>query len=126
MIGKLHSLASTALLLGGLSMVALGTSAVSAAEMASRNEISAAVSDKTLQGSMLSDTFSEFYAADGSIKGDGYGGKWTVTDEGMCFSYDGGPASCWGVELNGPALTLYKDGVVDGTGILVDGNPNNF
>lgn len=96
------------------------------AAMASGEEIKAAVSDKTLQGSMLKDTFAEYYAPDGSIRGKNYTGKWRATEDAMCFQYGDKPEGCWQIELNGPALTLFKDGKVDGNGILVDGNPNNF
>ena len=115
-----------ALVMGGLMLATVSTAPAQAADLASKAEISAAVEGKTFQGSMLQDAFVEYYGEDGSIKGDGYGGAWTVKEEGMCFSYDGGPEACWGVAINGPALTLYKDGKVDGVGILIDGNPNKF
>lgn len=98
----------------------------SAAEMSSKAEIMAAVSDKTYQGSMLEDSFVEYYAPDGSISGKDYSGKWRVEEGKMCFAYNNNAETCWGIVINGPAMTLYKDGEVDGNGILIDGNPNNF
>ena len=112
----------------GLAAVALMTPSVAAnaGEMAKADEIAAAVSGKSLQGSMLKDAFVEYYHPDGTIKGRNYTGKWRVTDKAMCFQYGDNPESCWALEINGPAVTLYKDGKVDGNGILIDGNPNNF
>ena len=97
-----------------------------AAEMPSKAEIEAAVSDKTYQGSMLSDAFTEYYAPDGSIRGKDYDGKWRAADGKMCFQYGSNPERCFGVTLEGPAMTMYKDGKLDGNGILVDGNPHKF
>ncbi len=98
----------------------------SAAETAKQAAIVAAVSGKSLQGSMLKDTFVEYYAPDGTIKGKGYSGKWRVSGDTMCFKYGDKPEGRWQLEINGPALTFYKDGKVDGAGILVEGNPHNF
>lgn len=97
-----------------------------AGEMARGETIAGAVGGKTFQGSMLDDAFVEFYAADGTIKGANYSGKWRVTETSMCFQYGDKPETCWDLEINGPAVTLYKDGAVDGAGILIDGNPNGF
>lgn len=97
-----------------------------AGELAKGDQISDTVSGKTYQGSMLKDSFVEYYDADGTIRGGDYKGTWRVTENAMCFTYGDNPEKCWGLEINGPAVTLYKDGKVDGTGILIDGNPNNF
>nr|WP_317054802.1 hypothetical protein [Roseovarius sp. W115] len=84
------------------------------------------MSDRTYLGGMLTGTFSEYYAADGTIKGDGYGGKWRAADNSMCFQYGTDPESCWQLKINGEAVTLFKDGKVDGSGVVVEGNPNNY
>jgi hypothetical protein len=97
-----------------------------AAEMSTKAEITAAVSDKTYQGSMLKDAFAEYYAPDGTIKGKNYSGKWRATDGTMCFQYGDKPEKCWDVRIEGPSMTMYRDGKVDGNGMLVDGNPNKF
>ena len=109
-----------------LAAVLVAPVVVSAGQMATDAQIVEAVSGKSLQGSMLKDTFAEYYAPDGSIKGKGNTGKWRVSNNAMCFQYGDKPEGCWQLELNGPALTLYKDGKVDGNGILVEGNPHNF
>lgn len=96
------------------------------ADMASGEEIEEAISGMTLQGSMTETGFVEYYAEDGTISGDGYNGQWRVVGDEACFVYKDTPESCWKIEVNGPALTLYKDGGVDGVGMLIEGNPNEF
>ncbi|MTI44224.1 hypothetical protein JM93_04103 [Roseibium hamelinense] len=104
---------------------ALSTGAF-AAELASGEAITAAISGKTVQGSMSdSGAYTEFYAADGTIRGNGYTGTWTVSDDEMCFAYGEEP-SCWGVVLDGTSVSWIKDGKTGGTGTIVDGNPNGF
>jgi len=114
---------------GGGSLIALallGAPALGTAQELSAQDIAAAVGDRTYQGSMTADAFAEYYAADGVIRGDGYTGQWRAMDDALCFQYDEAEESCWDVVINGPAMTLYKDGEVDGSGMLVDGNPNGF
>lgn len=91
-------------------------------------DVSAAVSDRTYQGSMsvAGSGFAEYYAPDGSIRADGYSGKWRVEDGAMCFQYGEKPESCFDVRFNGPSMEMYKDGEIDGNGMLIEGNPNNF
>ena len=113
---------STALILGA----ALAASSASAGSFASKDEIQSAMSDHTYQGGMLSGAFTEYYAPDGTIKGDGYSGAWEATDNGMCFQYGTDPQNCWDLKIDGAAVTLYKDGKVDGAGVVVKGNPNEF
>ncbi|MEZ5755769.1 MAG: hypothetical protein R3D90_13740 [Paracoccaceae bacterium] len=97
-----------------------------AQDLATGDAITAAIADKTVQGSMVdSGAYTEFYAADGTIRGDGYTGTWSVEGDQMCFNYGEG-ASCWSVRLNGDSVTWMKDGKEDGTGTLIAGNPNNF
>jgi len=48
---------------------------------------------------------------------------WRAEPGTPCFAYEGAEEQCWGVLINGPAMTLLKDGEVDGSGMLVDGNP---
>ena len=89
-------------------------------------EIAAAVSGNTVQGSMsASGTYSEFYAVDGSINGQGYTGTWTVEGDTMCFDYGEGK-DCWNARIEGEAVTWVQNGVDGGTGTIVAGNPNNF
>lgn len=99
---------------------------VTAAEFASKQDIQNAMSDHTYQGGMLSGAFTEYYAPDGTIKGDGYTGNWKATDNGMCFQYGTDPENCWDLKIEGAAVTLFKDGKVDGSGVVVKGNTNNY
>lgn len=94
--------------------------------LATGAEITAAISGNTVQGSMTdSGAYTEFYAADGAIKGKGYSGVWTVEGDAMCFDYGEGK-DCWGVRIDGEAVAWVKDGKDGGTGAIVAGNPNNF
>ncbi|MEM1005052.1 MAG: hypothetical protein AAF496_04635 [Pseudomonadota bacterium] len=108
-----------------LATIIAASSAV-AEPFASKDEIQQVMSDHTYQGGMLSGAFTEYYAADGTIKGDGYTGVWTATDNGMCFQYGTDPKNCWDLKIDGAAVTLYKDGKVDGAGVVVPGNPNEY
>ncbi len=97
-----------------------------AAQELTAEQIAAAVGDRTYQGSMTADAFAEYYAADGTIRGDGYTGIWRAEPDALCFTYGDAAEECWNVLINGPAMTLLKDGEVDGSGMLVDGNPLGF
>ena len=92
------------------------------------SELTAAVSDHTYQGSMSAggSGFAEYYAADGSIVADGYSGKWRVEDGMMCFQYGDNDERCFAVTLDGPSMVMLKDGEIDGNGMLIPGNVNNF
>lgn len=99
-----------------------------AADKPTAAELTNAVSDHTYQGSMsaANSGFAEYYAPDGTIHADGYSGKWRVEDGLMCFQYGDKPERCFGVELHGPSLTMFKDGKIDGNGMLIPGNPSKF
>jgi hypothetical protein len=100
--------------------------AAHAETIATGQEIAAAVSGNTIQGSMSSSgAYTEFYRADGTIKGQDYTGTWTVEGDAMCFDYGEGK-DCWNVRIEGEAVTWVQDGVDGGTGTIVAGNPNNF
>ena len=100
----------------------------SASEAPTAAELTAAVSDHTYQGSMSTagSTFAEYYAPDGSIRAKGYSGNWRVEDGVMCFQYGSDPERCFEVRLHGPSMEMYKDGELDGNGMLISGNPNEF
>jgi hypothetical protein len=100
--------------------------AAHAQDLATGAEITAAISGNTVQGSMTaSGAYTEFYAADGAIKGKDYSGTWSVEGDTMCFNYGEAP-DCWNVRIQGEAVTWVKDGVDGGTGTVVAGNPNAF
>ncbi len=97
-------------------------------DVPSADEVNAAVSDHTYQGSMsvAGSGFAEYYAPDGSIRAEGYSGAWRAEDGAMCFQYGAKPESCFEVRFNGPSMEMYKDGELDGNGMLIQGNPNDF
>ncbi|MFO1091602.1 MAG: hypothetical protein U1E46_18660 [Hyphomicrobiales bacterium] len=98
-----------------------------AAETATGDQIKSAISGNTVQGSMVATgVYSEFYDADGTIRGKDYKGKWRVDGDRMCFAYGTDPEACWNVRLDGTTVTWVKDGKDDGTGTIVTGNPNGF
>ena len=89
-------------------------------------EIAKAVSDHTYQGSMTKDAFVEYYSPDGSIRGKNYSGKWRTMNNAMCFQYGSKPETCWDVIIQDTSMTMLKDGVVDGNGMLIKGNFFDF
>lgn len=99
-----------------------------AGETPTADEITAAVSDHTYQGSMNvgGSGFTEYYAADGTIRAGGYSGQWRSEDGIMCFQYGEKPETCFEVRFNGPSMEMYKDGALDGNGMLIEGNPQSF
>ncbi|TVQ51959.1 MAG: hypothetical protein EA355_16060 [Rhodobacteraceae bacterium] len=80
----------------------------------------------TVSGSMR-DTgrFEEFFAPDGTIRGRGYSGRWSIAGDRLCLDYGDGP-SCWRVEAEGDAVRWLENGGVAGTGRVTPGNPNGF
>ncbi|MDX1402634.1 MAG: hypothetical protein R3245_11985, partial [Kiloniellales bacterium] len=95
--------------------------------LASGSEISKAISGNTVQGTMVdSSSYTEFYATDGTIKGDGYSGVWRIRGNTMCFDYGEDPEACWHVSIDGDQVFWIKGGLADGYGTIVSGNPNNF
>lgn len=126
---KSHLIPKSAFTATGLFVALLaGATAGWAQTPPSANEIASAVSDHTYQGSMSAagSGFAEYYAADGTIRAKGYSGKWRAEDGKMCFQYGDKPERCFGILLNGPSMEMLKDGKIDGNGMLLPGNPNNF
>ena len=116
------------LLAGTVIGLVAGPMPVFADDAPTADEISAAVSDHTYQGSMsvAGSGFAEYYAADGAILADGYEGMWRTEDGNMCFQYGDKPETCFEVRFNGPSMEMYKDGALDGNGMLIEGNVNDF
>jgi hypothetical protein len=98
-----------------------------AQDLATGDAIKAAVSGNTIQGSMTSSgPYAEFYAEDGTVKGDGYTAVWAIVGDTMCWTYEGAEQDCWGVKIAADQVTWIKDGAEGGTGTIVAGNANNF
>ena len=96
-------------------------------DVATGDAIKMAVSGNTIQGNMTSSgPYAEFYAEDGTIKGDGYTASWSIEGDAMCFTYEGAAPDCWAVRINADQVTWIKDGADGGTGTIVAGNANNF
>jgi hypothetical protein len=114
--------------LAGAAIVALMLcGAAQAADQLSGEQIRAAVSGNTVQGTMEdSGAYAEFYQPDGLIKGDGYTGMWGIEGDAMCFQYGDDPKACWQVVKDGDMIQWLKDGKIEGTGTVAPGNPNNF
>ncbi len=91
------------------------------------DQIQQQIGGNTVQGSMADGSrYTEFYAADGIIRGSGYTGNWRINNNQMCFKYGEDPENCWSVELEGDQVFWISGGKKEGTGTLVTGNPNNF
>ena len=98
-----------------------------AQDLASADAIRAAIAGNTVQGSMTtSGAYTEFYAADGVIKGKDYTGTWRLDADKMCFAYGTDPATCFGVKLAGDQVTWVGTSGDQGTGTILPGNPNNW
>jgi hypothetical protein len=118
-------------LLCGLWSAALVALAVAgpaaAADKLSGAQIKETVAGNTVQGKMEgTGPYAEFYDKDGTIKGEGYVGAWTIQGDTMCFQYGSDPKACYGVAKDGGGIQWIKDGKVDGTGTVVPGNPNKY
>ena len=94
---------------------------------ATGDQIRAAIAGNTVQGSMTaSGAYTEFYAADGAIKGKDYVGTWTIQGDTMCFAYGTDPATCFGVRVTGDQVTWTGATGDEGTGTILPGNPNTW
>jgi hypothetical protein len=98
-----------------------------AADQLSGVQIKQTVAGNTVQGSMEgTGAYAEFYQQDGTIKGEGYSGVWSIEGDEMCFQYGSDPKTCFDVVRDGDAIQWIKDGKVEGTGTLAPGNPLNY
>ena len=124
---RIFGLQAITLIFALIASAALTSMSASAGGGPTADEIRAAVSDHTYQGSMSEggSGFAEYYAPDGTIRGDGYTGNWSVRDGVMCFNYGEGDR-CFEVTIDGPSMVMYKDGEIDGNGMLIEGNPLDF
>jgi hypothetical protein len=107
--------------------VASASLPLAAQDLASGSEISGAISGNTVQGSMsAAGAYSEFYAADGTIRATGYTGTWAVVNDTMCFKYGDAAPDCWNVAIEGSDVTWVQNGAEGGGGTITPGNPNNY
>lgn len=105
----------------------LASAPAPAADKLDGEQIRAAVSGNTVQGTMEgTGAYAEFYQNDGVIRGDGYTGVWAIEGDAMCFQYGSDPKSCFEVVKDGELIQWLKDGKIEGTGTLAPANPNNY
>jgi hypothetical protein len=98
-----------------------------AQDLASGEDILAAISGNTVEGSMAaSGSYAEYYEGGGQIMGKGFAGSWMISGDQMCFAYGPDPASCWNARIEGDQVTWINAGVEEGTGTIRKGNPNGF
>ena len=116
---RLAAVAFTAVLTAGSALAETAT--------LSGDEIRDTVSGYTIEGSMTeTGRYSEFYAENGTIRGEGYTGAWSVEGDAMCFKYGEDPADCWSVGLESGEIIWIKDGRALGSGTRREGNPNQY
>lgn len=92
------------------------------------DEIKSTVSDMTVEGKMNDGmAYSEYYGADGTIRGKDYTGKWTVEGDEMCFVYGTDPKkSCYGIQKTADGIEWMEDGKAEGTGMVMPGNVHSY
>ncbi len=113
------------------------TTSTSAAQPAGQKvgpaDLPAIVSDRTFRGADGTETYSEYYAPDGSVRGKSgtevYSGSWAVVGEQLCFTYaqTGESATeCYTVFRDGDVLTWVDENgeLVETT--YVEGNPDQL
>ena len=115
---------------GGASALAcvLIAGAAVAGSPLSGDGIKTMMSDVTVEGKMNDGmAYSEFYEADGKIRGKDYSGKWTVEGDSMCFVYSTAPDKmCYEIGDNGNGIDWMQKGKVLGTGTVTKGNVRNY
>ncbi|MGL4320915.1 MAG: hypothetical protein ACRCS3_08635 [Paracoccaceae bacterium] len=110
-----------------LVILCLLSSPAMAQDLATGDQIKAALTGNTVIGSMVaSGAYTEFYAADGKIRAADYEGVWSVRENAMCFSYGGADPTCWNVRLQGDQVTWVSGDADEGTGTILPGNPNGW
>jgi len=100
---------------------------VAAQDLASGEDIQNLLSGNTLVTTNGENVFYEFYAPDGTIRGEGYTAKWEVQGNMGCMDYGNG-FDCWTALIDGNANIWYKDGkeTATGAGMVVTGNSKEF
>lgn len=117
-------------LLLSLASLSLLFSACSSAQPTGRltgDQIRSTLIGNTIAGQIMGGEYSEYYQADGVIRGRDYLGAWTIEGDTLCVEYEGLEKSCYALELDGTSVKwLTPDGTLVGDGTLTPGNPNNY
>lgn len=120
-------LSLTCLALLAAADAAAGPDPAAAFALASGAQIRQAIAGNTVAGSMdASGRYTEYYAADGSVRAKGYKARWSIEGNSMCWVYEGQPKDCWQAEIKGRRVRWVKDGKVLGNGAVAKGNPNGY
>ena len=102
-------------------------SAAEQSQLASGQQLKNAIAGNTVQGSMdAAGRYTEFYAKDGTVRSKDYQAKWSIEGDQMCWVYEGQPKDCWRATIKGNNVKWVKDGKVQGTGTIVQGNSNRY
>lgn len=98
------------------------------AELLMGSEIQALLAGNTVTGATARrGPFTDFYHPDGTVKGHGYTGSWTVENNALCLKLGGDDAkNCWQLGLKGNEIQWLKGGKVTGTATVKPGNPDNL
>lgn len=117
----------TTLTLPVMGIFALCGGAAQGQDLASAAAITSALAGNTLRGHLVaSGDFEEFYDPSGTVRGADYSGTWSAGPDGLCLSYDGDPASCWGLRILGQQVIWVGRGGEEGNATIVPGNPGGF
>ncbi|PXX91813.1 hypothetical protein DIT71_08115 [Marinobacter vulgaris] len=92
----------------------------SALAASSSEEVRAALVGNTFKGSMGSDVYSSYFAEDGTYEDAYGGGRYKITDEGVC--YPGTDYGCYAAEIDGNQLEWFQNGESVGTGLIEQGD----
>ncbi|WP_120497226.1 hypothetical protein [Kiloniella sp. EL199] len=107
------------------SLIVAISSSIAKADMASGDEIRNLISGNTLQGAGVSGIYSEYYDPNGTLRGDGYSGKWKIEGDKGCMDYGSG-FQCWSGLINNNASIWYLNGKPTAVGFMSSGNPNRY
>lgn len=93
-------------------------------EMASQEDLTAALTGNTFQGDMAGGAYTGYFGDEGMYRDGSGSGTYEITDDGVC--YPDTDFGCFQAKLDGETLTWSQNGEEMGSGTIVQGNPNNF
>ncbi|WP_113910625.1 hypothetical protein [Roseovarius dicentrarchi] len=100
--------------------LALGTFATDAMAASSAEELRAALVGNTFTGDMGGGGYASYFAEDGTYEDASGGGKYEITDDGVC--YPGTDFGCYEAQIDGNQLEWFQNGESAGTGMIKQGN----
>ena len=93
---------------------------VAALGASSADEVRVAMVGNTFKGSMGSDVYSSYFAADGTSKDAFGGGNYEIRAEGVC--YPGIDFGCYSAQRSGNELEWFQNGENVGSGVIEEGD----